>query len=140
MSKSFWLQVKDGDPRAVALFRRHYSCRNPKVDYVRYGFSGKGESMVLLTQDCLALWCWRRVVGEGIQCSVFHNESPILSSDLIKEADELACARWQEKRHYTYVNPAAVKGDGKCFKAAGWRKLNERTKKNKLIILELILE
>jgi len=131
-----WIEVKDGDPRAVALYRRHYSCRNPKIDYCRYGFSGKGESMVLLTIDCLALWCWRYVVGEGVYCSVFHNESDILSSELVKEADLLASQRWPNERHYTHVNGVIVKGDGKCFKAAGWRKLRGRTKKHSLITLE----
>ena len=131
-----WIGVKDGDPRAVALYRRHYSCRNPNIDYVRYGFSGKGESMVLLSPDCLALFCWRKVDGEGIYCSVFRNESPVLSSDLIREADLLAWQHWTEKRHFTHVNPREVNGDGKCFKAAGWLKLKEHTKKSKLIILE----
>lgn len=131
-----WFGVLDGDPRAVALYRRHYSCRDPKVDYGRYGFSGKGESMILLTLDCLALWCWRKVESEGIYCSVFHNEGSILSSSLIREADILAWEHWDESRHFTHVNPREVNGDGKCFKAAGWHKLKERTKKQNLIILE----
>lgn len=133
-----WIGVKDGDARAVALYRRHYSCRNPKIDYGRYGFSGKGESMILLTIDCQALWCWRKVVGEGIYCSVFRNEGNILSSELIKEADVLAWQRWEENRHYTHVNPREVSGDGYCFKAAGWQKLKEHTKKSRLIILETL--
>ncbi len=132
-----WLSVLDGDPRAVALYRRHYSCRDPKIDYVRYGFSGKGESAIYLTLDCSALWCWRKVVSEGIYCSVFHNEGNILSSQLVREADLLAWQRWEDRRHFTHVNPREVNGDGKCFKAAGWHKLKEHTKKNKLIILEI---
>lgn len=133
-----WFSVKDGDPRAVYLFRRHYSCRDPKINYTRYGFSGNGESMILLTQDCQALWCWRLVKGEGVYCSVFHNESPILSSELVKEADELAWQRWNGvNRHFTHVNPYKVSGDGKCFKSAGWKKLPKRTKKQRLISLEV---
>jgi|SRR3990167_11350776 len=126
--ESNWFGVKDGDARAVALYRRHYSCRNPKIDYGRYGFSGKGESMVLLTLDCLALWCWRKIESEGIYCSVFHNEGNILSSDLVREADILAWQRWGDNRHFTHVNPREVKGDGKCFKVAGWHKLKKHTK------------
>lgn len=132
-----WIGVLDGDPRAVALYRRHYSCRNPLIDYVRYGFSGKGESMVLLTLDCSALWCWRKVEDEGIYCSVFRNEGGILSSELVAEADILAWDRWEDDRHFTHVNSREVKGDGKCFKAAGWHKLKKRTKKQNLIILEI---
>ena len=137
---SKWIGVLDGDSRAVALYRRHYSCRNPNIDYVRYGFSGNGESMVLITQDCTGLWCWRRVVGEGIYCSVFRNEGNILSSELVKEADELAWQRWGDRRHFTHVNSRIVKGDGKCFKAAGWQKLKRRTNKQRLIILEMYPE
>ena len=96
--------------------------------------------MVLLTLDCLALWCWRKIESEGIYCSVFHNEGSILSSELVREADSLAWQRWSEIRHFTHVNPREVKGDGKCFKAAGWHKLKKRTKKLHLIILEILKE
>ncbi|MBU2249133.1 MAG: hypothetical protein KKD77_20470, partial [Gammaproteobacteria bacterium] len=134
--KMLWYPVRDGDPRAVALYRRHYSCRDPKVDLCRYGFSGKGESMVLLTLDCLALFCWRLVKGEGVNCSVFHNESSLLSSELVKEADELAYVRWPGERHYTYVNSKKIRSTnpGACFMFAGWRKCG--VSKGGLIILE----
>ena len=134
-----WIGIKDGDPRAVALYRRHYSCRDRRIDYGRYGFSGKGESMVLITLHHDALWCWRKVEGEGIYCSVFRNEGPVLSSNLIREADELARQRWPDvTRHYTHVDGREVRGDGLCFKAAGWRKLRGRTKKKHLITLEMV--
>jgi len=135
--RGHWIEVKDGDPRAVALYSRHYSARQG-ADWLRYGFSGKGESMVLLTLDCRALFGWRKVEGEGIQCFVFRNEGDILSSELIKEAMELAYQKWGKQRLYTYVNPRAVHGDGKCFKAAGWRKLSRRTKKQRLVELEYV--
>lgn len=119
-----WRTVKDGDPRAVALFHRHYSCADNTVDHTRYGFSGNGESMVLLSQDCQALWCWRRVAGEGVLCSVFRNEGPVLSSQLIREAVALAWQRWPGERLYTYVNPGKIRSTnpGACFLKAGWRR------------------
>ena len=133
----YWVGIKDGDPRAVALYRRHYSCRNPNVDYCRYGFSGKGESMILLTLDCKALWCWRLVKGDAVYCSVFHNESNILSSELISEADDLAFQRWPNVLHRTYVNARKIKSTnpGTCFIKAGWVRLKECTGKG-LVILE----
>ena len=131
-----WYEIKDGDPRAVAIYRRHYTARE-NVDYVRFGFSGKGESMILITSHCDALFCWRIVKGVGACCSVFRNESDLLSSELIKEAVDLALSKWPGiKRFYTFVNPGKVNGDGKCFKAAGWDKLSKRTKKQRLIELE----
>jgi hypothetical protein len=131
-----WIGVKDGDPRAVALYKRHYSARQG-ADWLRYGFSGKGESMVLITADCKALFGWRKVEGEGVNCFVFRNEGDVLSSGLISEAMALAWQRWPDERLYTYVNPRIVQGDGKCFKAAGWTKLRGRTQKLRLITLEI---
>lgn len=132
-----WIPVKDGDPRAVALYRKHYSCRDPKVDYCRYGFSGKGESMILLTVDCKALWCWRLVKDDAVYCSVFHNDGDILSSELISEADDLALQRWPNVLHRTYVNASKIRSQnpGTCFIKAGWKRLKETTGKG-LIILE----
>lgn len=124
-----WIEVKDGDPRAVGLYRKHYSCHGynhgQPIDYVRYGFSGKGESLVLLTKDCRALFCWRKVEPEGIYCSVFHRDAGILASELILEAEQLALQKWPDnKRFYTHVDPKKVHSSnpGYCFLKAGWRK------------------
>ena len=134
--ETYWIGIKDGDSRAVGLFKRHYSARKG-ADNIRYGFSGKGESMVLMTVTCDALFCWRKVVGEGIVCSVFRNEGDILSSTLIKEAVALAKQRWGNERFYTYINAAKIKSTnpGFCFLKAGWQKCG-RTKGG-LDILEL---
>lgn len=56
---------------------------------------------------------------------MFRNEGAGLSSDLIREADELAWQRWQNTpRHFTYVDPGKVRkkrDPGQCFLKAGWR-------------------
>lgn len=135
-AEGHWIGVLDGDPRAVALFRRHYSCQKPSIDYCRYGFSGKGESMILLTLECDALWCWRKVKGEGIQCSVFRKESDALASELIREACDLAWERWPGERLYTYVNPRKIRSTnpGYCFMRAGFSRCG--MSKGGLVILE----
>lgn len=123
-----WLHVSSADPRARALQRRHYSAwKNPHPQNQR--FVGPGEVMVLLLVTCDALFVWRlsryRLDGqEGLECSVFRNESEILSSELIREADELAWSRWPGLRHFTYVDSARIRSvnPGACFKAAGWRR------------------
>ena len=98
--------------------------------------------MVLLTSDGLGLFVWRLTLirrdGQlGIECSVFRNEGPLLSSDLILEAEELAWQRWPGQRLFTYIWPAKVKSvnSGYCFKCAGWRQCG-RNKDGRLIILE----
>lgn len=132
----YWIPVKDGYHPAAELYRKHYSCRDPKVDFERYGFSGNGESLVLISENGDALWCWRKVNGEGINCSIFHNESPIQSSFLILEAEELAWERWPNERLYTYVNSRKIRSTnpGYCYLKAGWRKCG--LTKGGLVILE----
>lgn len=63
-----WLSVKDGDPRAFALMRNHYSFqayadgrRNPSGNYRnKYLFVGPGRKLVLMTPACDALFVAQR--------------------------------------------------------------------------------
>ena len=147
MIDGYWLSVRDGDPRARALFVRHYSARSSTVRAQAIGnyamFAGPGEKMVLLTRDCDALFVWRREQlrvdnQAGVNCSIFRNESRILSSVLIREADELAWQRWPGERHFTFVDGRKVRSinPGACFKKAGWKRCGESRKG--LVILELL--
>lgn len=146
----YWLSVRDGDPRAFALFQRHYSYH----DYAdgrrqRYGYRnrflicGPGEKLLLLGADERALFGWRRgsdaSQGYCVSCTVFRNESGQRSSDLIREAAALAWEKWPGERLVTYVDPRKVKSSnpGYCFLMAGWSKCGITTV-NKLIILELL--
>jgi len=136
-----WIEVRDGNDTARALFDRHYS-RKPYADGRKpMIFVGPGEKMVMLTPDALAVFVWRKFISangqDGVNCAVFRNEGPRLSSDLIRAADELADRRWPGERHYTYVNPTKVRSTnpGFCFKAVGWRFCGI-TKWNRYHILE----
>ncbi len=145
-----WLTVRDGDPRAHDIMRRHYSYHryndNRRTNDKR--IAGPGEKMVLITLACDALFVWRKfnrpdLAGQsGVCCSVFHNESDVLSSELILEAEQLAWARWPGERLYTYVNPRKIRSSnpGYCFLCAGWRRLPQRTTRLGLIILEKLPE
>ena len=138
-----WLPAKDGDPRAYALFKRHYPTLKYKTRPRANGslFAGPGEKMVLLTQKCDALFVWRKFIDksgqQGINCAIFRNESNILSSELILEAEQLAWQRWPGERLYTYVNQHKISSPnpGYCFKCAGWHECG-RTVSRKLVILE----
>jgi len=137
-----WIGIKDGDPRAVALYRRHYSqkiLRRPKRSN---GFMGPGFHMILITLDCHALFTWRENLvrwddQSGIECTIFRNEGPVLSSELILEAEDLAWRRWPGKRLFTYVWDAKVASvnPGYCFKRAGWKPCG-RNADGRLTILE----
>jgi hypothetical protein len=101
---------------------------------------GPGEKIVLLTVDCDALFIWRKFIDKsgqtGINCAVFHNEGELLSSELIREAAQIAWQRWPGQRLYTYVNSSKVKSvnPGYCFKMAGWNICGKT--KSGLVILE----
>jgi len=150
--ESNWISVKDADPRARSLYLRHYSAyrytdgrRRPGTyAYVRK-FVGPGEHMVLLTLRCDALFVWRKFIDKsgqtGVNCAVFRNEGDILSSELVKEACDLAWSRWSGERLYTYVNQHAIRSTnpGYCFKKAGWTSRGF-TKDDGYVILALDLE
>ena len=137
-----WIGIKDGDPRAVALFNRHYSARRGG-DRIRYGMSGPGQTMTLLTVQCDALYIWlnnqvERYDGQvGLNCTIFRNEGPVLSSELILEAEGLAWQRWPGIRLFTYVWDSKVESinPGYCFKMAGWKTCG-RNADGRLTILE----
>lgn len=170
LTGGYWVPIKDADPRAIALYRRHYSADLSKHHHS--GISGPGERMVMLTTAGNALWVWRLVLPpeklisqsirpdkrrqrkglqlgekassyfggqEGVMCSVFRNEGPILSSLLIKEAMALAWQRWPGMRLFTYVWDARVRSvnPGYCFKIAGWSYCG-RNKDGRLSILEAL--
>ena len=127
----YWYATTQCDPRVVDLYSRHYSAtknRKGRADWLSAGVAGPGEKMVLMTSDSRALFVWRKVMyrrdgQHGVECAVFRNESPLLSSDLIREAVVLALRRWPHQRLFTYVNARKVRSSnpGYCFKMAGWR-------------------
>jgi hypothetical protein len=145
-----WEPVRDGNPLAAAIYRRHYSAyvyADGRRDDPRYRnrnlICGPGEKMLLLAGGP-ALFVWRRFIDDsgqtGVNCAVFRNEGPVRSSDLIREADALAWSRWPAQRLYTYVNPTTIRSrnPGCCFLKAGWRRCG-RTKGG-LVVLEHLPE
>lgn len=136
-----WVIIKDGNDIARELFEKHYSRykykdgRKPKL------FVGPGQKLVLLNTTQDAIFAWRKFKSDngqdGVNCAIFRNESKVLSSILLLEAEQIAWERWPTERLYTYVNPNKVKSvnPGYCFKIAGWRNCGI-TKVNKLLIME----
>lgn len=129
-----WGVISQTDPRAVALYQRHYSAKRGNRFH---GIAGPGSVMTLLTPDSRALFVWRTerwlgdgdpphsLIASGIACSVFRNEGDERSSDLIVEAVALARTRWADAPgFYTWVDPASIASPnpGYCFQAAGWQR------------------
>ena len=135
-----WWLTKDGDVACMELFRRHYSQRDYADGRTVKLFVGPGEKVVLRTDQADAMWVWRKFIDDsgqtGINCAVFRNESSIRSSDLVRQADEIADCLWPDSRHYTYVDAKKIrsKNPGYCFLAAGWRRCGMT--KSGLVVLE----
>ena len=135
----YWVEIRDGDPDGLQLYLRHYSARNYLDGRARNRFVGPGERVVLITPELNALFVWRRFKSldsqKGINCSIFRNESPRLSSEMIIEAERFAVKKWGATRAYTYVNDRKVRSanPGYCFRCAGWRRVGI-TKRARLII------
>jgi len=135
-----WIVGQDGEPELRAIYERHYSCYHYKDGRRPAKFVGPGEQIVLTLPDRRALFVWRKFIDasgqRGINCSIFRNESNILSSDLIREADAVADFCWPGERHYTYVRGSAVKSrnPGWCFICAGWKRCGYT--KSGLVVLE----
>jgi hypothetical protein len=140
----YWYVTKDGDRSCLELYERHYSCHHYADGRERVQFVGPGGHIVLRTGAADAMFVWRDYIDDtiprqdGIECAVFRNEAPrrYESSELVRQADAIADHCWPGERHYTKVNPKAVRSTnpGFCFLKAGWRRAGYT--KGGLLILE----
>lgn len=125
-----WVEVGDADPIA--------RLNNPN----RRQFVGPGARIVLASPDADAVFIWKKFTDrsgeDGVCCSLFRNEGPVLSSLLILEAEAWAWEKWPGERLYTTVNPRKIRSTnpGCCFLKAGWRNTGRVTKRNRLMIFE----
>jgi len=137
-----WIVGQDGEAELRAMYDRHYSARQYADGRKPKKFVGPGEYIVLTTPLRNALFVWRRFFDasgqRGVNCALFRNESAILSSDFIREADAIADFCWPGERHYTYVRATAIasRNPGWCFICAGWKRCG--LTKGELIVLERV--
>src|ERR1043165_1529337 len=122
----FWERTWKADPECAALADRHYSRR--KVGSPQ--FMPPGETIVLRAPGAVWGW-WRPHPASGIKqmngldgwtCSIFRNESAVLSSLLVLDAERFItdCG---PSGLITYVWDKRVRSvnPGACFKLAGYR-------------------
>lgn len=126
------------DPRGRELADRHYSRQSIGAK----GFVQSGSCLVLVythEDNSRALWVTVNPESQYVlhrwagawQCSIFRNETPILSSTLIREA--VACTRWYygpvpELGMITFVDTSKIRhkrDPGRCFLKAGFTYLYE---------------
>lgn len=136
-----WRQVKRCDVRARELADRHYSRQTPGAAE----FMSSGITFVMLAEfealpgpvdrtPTRAAWGAIENLdpggGERFRCSIFRNETPWLSSYLVREATTITQVRWARRFGWdgdlpltTEVDPAKTRrkrDPGRCFRKAGW--------------------
>jgi hypothetical protein len=158
-----WEIVSKGDVRCRALADRHYSRQTPGHPM----FTRPGYNMVLWCKGPKgeAVWVWFRPKWESgikgterkdklraVECTLFRNESGILSSTLIQEACKLlltwdkltvdwpdgaitgiredVTARYRSKRAHP----------GQCYIHAGWKPFEHNTSERATHWLRLLPE
>lgn len=141
-----WMLSWRADPRARVLADRHYN--RQKVGSPQ--FVPPGRCLVLVTPEADALWVtsWpfaeyvKHAWGGAWVNSIFRNESPHLSSELIAEA--VAVTRW----HWPDVPPLGIvsfidpektrrkRDPGRCYRRAGWRPATPTHTKAGLVALQ----
>lgn len=130
----WWITIADGDPRAAAIYSRHYSChrygdrrRSDPTYRNRHLIIGPGEKTLMLGRDGRSIFAWRRFIDDsgqnGVNNCIFHRESGPLASEQILAGVRFAWSRWPGERLYTYVDPDGVRSTnpGYCYIMAGWQ-------------------
>jgi hypothetical protein len=141
------------DPPAVALADRHYSRVRPGTPQ----FMPSGRALVFVTEDARAVWgssyqvsydgiayAWYSGQFDAWVCSIFRNEGPHLSSELVREAVAATRHAWGDPPRdgfLTFVDAGKVRpkrDPGRCFIRAGFERAG--TTKGGLVILRLPVE
>ena len=141
-----WYLSHRADKRALPLADRHYN--RQKIGSPQ--FVPPGRCVVLLTEQADALWVtsWpfaqyvRHAWAGAWVCSCFRNESPHLSSELIREAVAATQAVFgppPELGMVTFVNTEKTRrkrDPGRCYRKAGWKVVGKT--KGGLVALQIL--
>lgn len=128
-----WHKVGRSDVRCRELADRHYSRQTEGARE----FMGPGRVCVLFaefSQQERAVWGaidnLDPVGTRRFRCAIFRNETPWLSSDLVREATLITQRRWIRRFSWTgepalttEVDPSRTRkkrDPGRCFLRAGW--------------------
>jgi hypothetical protein len=133
---TLWHVTRKTDFSCLLLADKHYSRQTVGAT----NFCRPGNNYVLRTTEGNAVWVswlskFRDDMFKAIECTIFRNESPYLSSNLIRLASLMTFAHYpEEDTIITYVDPRSVasKNPGYCYLKAGYKKLDHISKKRGL--------
>ncbi len=142
---TWWTITDKGDPLARRLVDGELPGLGNLLHYSRQTvgsrqFTRNGQNLVFITRDGRAVWVtFRPTPGKAVrpdgldawECTLFRNEGPYRSSDLIREAVDLSCALWgpiPPDGFITFIRADCVLTGqsaggvvGYCYRRAGWR-------------------
>ena len=140
-----WQRSHRGDRRALPLADRHYNRQKPGSPQ----FVPPGRCAVLLTPEADALWVTSAPFAEYVKHawagawvnSLFRNEGPLLSSELI--CDALAASRFllgepPELGIVSFIDPQKTRrkrDPGRCYVRAGFMRVGVTGKG--LVVLQM---
>lgn len=144
---SLWHLSNRADKRALPLADRHYN--RQKIGAPQ--FVPPGRCLVLLTVNADALWITSWPFAQYVKHawagawvnSLFRNESPHLSSDLIREAIAATRAYWPDVPELglvSFVDSRKIRrkrDPGRCYRRAGFRHVGF-TRTDKLHVFQLL--
>jgi hypothetical protein len=139
-----WTVVPKFTPAGARLADGHYSRRTVGSPQ----FMPPGQTLVLLTPDCLAVFGWWRpdprsgIVAmnklDGWTCTIFRNTGPVLSSELILAAESELMGRYEcgpdGLLTYVWDRKVASPNPGYCFKRAGWKAIGRSADGRKTLL------
>jgi hypothetical protein len=136
-----WQRVTKFDPRSATLADRHYSRR--KIGSPQ--FMPPGQTVILFCESGAVFGWWRPHPASGIKsmngldgwtCTIFRNESSILSSQLILEAEQFLPSDCGPDGLLTYVWDKKIKSTnpGYCFKLAGYKPIGRSADNRKTLL------
>ena len=145
---AFWRESHRADKVGLPIADRHYN--RQKIGSPQ--FVPPGRCTVLLTPEADALWVTSWPFAEYVKhewagawvCSCFRNESPHLSSSMIRDAVAVTRHFWPEIPDLgmiTFVNRKHVRKKrdwGRCYRKAGWKVCGET--KGGLVALQILPE
>ena len=143
-----WVPVNKFTPAAARLADGHYSRRTVGSPQ----FMPPGQTLVLMTSDERAVFGWWRpdpssgIVAmnglDGWTCTIFRNTGPVLSSELVLEAERELLTRYDcgPDGLLTYVWDRKVLSvnPGYCFKVAGWKAIGRSADGRKTLLQKLL--
>jgi hypothetical protein len=145
---SYWNRVTKFDPLGAELADRHYSRRTIGSNQ----FMPPGQTIVLLGKEPAAVFGWWRPDPksgikqmnklDGWTCTIFRNESSVLSSTLILDAERAPICYGYDigpdgLLTYVFDQKVASVNPGFCFKKAGWKAIGRSADGRKTLLQKL---